>query len=315
MGIHMLLAVSGASAAELTYTDNLLAWYKADAGVFTTPTGTTPSGNGDPVGRWEDQSGSDYHLTRITESEKPLVDAGAGPRNSTALHFNGDDYLLLSTEGTEATTVNFPAGTELGTVFMVFRPTSPITSSSSEKMLLAVSGGAHINSLMLGLTTGLLTDEVITIRDVTWNPTSLAWQNQASGLTGGYSIPNVEYTFLSLTHAGDAFEIRSSLGGDDLTNGKSGAPGPDGWTDYNIHGSADPNPTSLMTLLVGGVVGGGIGRFDGYISEIIVYKTALIRSERELVEDYLYDKYVFGASPGGLIIFGRLEQSGVWECK
>jgi len=281
---------AGSVHSELTFTNNLLAWYKADIGMYTTPIGATPSGHGDPVGRWEDQSGNDYHLTRITESERPLVDTGAGPLSSSALHFNGNDYLLMCTEGTEASTLYFPSGTELGTVFMVFRPHSEITSLSVAQMLLAVSGVNVANSVVLGNTTGSLVNEVITVRDVAWTSTNEVWRNQASGMLGG-SIPNDEYTFLSLTHAGNTFEIRTRLGGDNVSNGKETLPGQDGWTDFNLHGSTDPVPANLMTLRVGGVVESAIGRFDGYISEIIVYGAALNATERAEVDSYLKRKY------------------------
>lgn len=48
-------------------------WLRADLGVYTTSGGSTPSGNGDPVGRWEDQSGAGNHVAQATAGNRPTL--------------------------------------------------------------------------------------------------------------------------------------------------------------------------------------------------------------------------------------------------
>lgn len=50
----------------------LVLWLKADAGRFTTAAGSTAaSADADPVGRWEDQSGSGLHVLQATDAARP----------------------------------------------------------------------------------------------------------------------------------------------------------------------------------------------------------------------------------------------------
>lgn len=47
-------------------------WLRADAGVYQDSAGTTPAAaDGDPVGRWADQSGNGKHATQGTAAKRP----------------------------------------------------------------------------------------------------------------------------------------------------------------------------------------------------------------------------------------------------
>ena len=55
---------------------NLVAWYKADAGVFQDTAGTTPAANGIKVGLWQDQSGAGNHILQATVGHQPTYATG-----------------------------------------------------------------------------------------------------------------------------------------------------------------------------------------------------------------------------------------------
>lgn len=52
----------------------LAAWYRSDRGLWQDTAGTIPAvADGDPVGRWDDQSGNGRHLTQATAGLRPLL--------------------------------------------------------------------------------------------------------------------------------------------------------------------------------------------------------------------------------------------------
>ena len=54
----------GPAAPDAIYGSDLIAWYKAWTGVYTTVGGSTlVSADGDTAAQWDDQSGNGYHLT------------------------------------------------------------------------------------------------------------------------------------------------------------------------------------------------------------------------------------------------------------
>lgn len=56
-------AAPGPDGPDVIFGSDLVAWYRAWTGVYTTPGGSTlVSADGDVAGRWEDQSGNGYHL-------------------------------------------------------------------------------------------------------------------------------------------------------------------------------------------------------------------------------------------------------------
>ena len=287
--LGVVWVMAGSSGASPGVSEGLLAWYKADEGVYATWNGDTVSGDGDPVGRWEDLSGNGWHQRRSTDAERPTLRQSGSPSGKPELHFDGDDYLLLSTGGSGPSSVYFPAGTRIDTVFVVFRLDESVTPSSTARLLFATSGLTLINSVMFGETTSLFTDEIMTVRDVGWDSwKGGSWRNMASGVTGGNFLAD-DYHFLCITHTGSSFDIRTRLGGDNLTNVNSGSP--DGWSDFNGHSDTNAVPEYLTTFRIGGVIEGTIGRFKGHISEIILYETALDSEARGLVEAYLKEKY------------------------
>lgn len=90
MNAKLLLYILGRGNPELPISQNLAAWYKAEAGI-TTVTG---------VSQWNDQSGNARHLAQATTTKQPAYSLAAGPNGLPALTFDGtDDFLAVATFG------------------------------------------------------------------------------------------------------------------------------------------------------------------------------------------------------------------------
>lgn len=72
----------------------LKGWFKADAGTFQDTAMTTPAvADADPVGGWQDQSGTGNHLTQATGTKRPTLRL-AIQNGRSAIKFDGvDDWL------------------------------------------------------------------------------------------------------------------------------------------------------------------------------------------------------------------------------
>lgn len=82
-------SITGAyNTPVLTYTTNLNAWYKYDAGVLNNS--DAAAALNDTVKTWQDQSGNNYHLSQATDTNRPLF-------KTSHLEFDGIDNLLLRT--------------------------------------------------------------------------------------------------------------------------------------------------------------------------------------------------------------------------
>lgn len=74
-------------------------WWDATRGLFTTAAGSTPANaDGDPVGRWEDQSGNGRNLTQVTVSapdRRPILKLDIYNHRPT-IRFDGIDDAIIS---------------------------------------------------------------------------------------------------------------------------------------------------------------------------------------------------------------------------
>lgn len=79
----------------------VLAWFKADVGVFEDTGGTDAAEDNDGVARWNDQSGAGRHLTQSTGGNRPLFKATGWNGAVPAIDF-GDasalKFLINSTD-------------------------------------------------------------------------------------------------------------------------------------------------------------------------------------------------------------------------
>lgn len=89
------LFVSGAPWTPASLGGALIAWYKADAGVYK-DAGVTLCANGDTVEQWNDQSGNGFHLSQV-----PL--SGDRPTFNTA-SFNSNKGITFAASTSEALT-------------------------------------------------------------------------------------------------------------------------------------------------------------------------------------------------------------------
>lgn len=62
--------IAGGAWTPASLGSALIAWYKADSGVYS-DAGTTLALNGLPVQQWNDQSGNGYHIKQSTLSNRP----------------------------------------------------------------------------------------------------------------------------------------------------------------------------------------------------------------------------------------------------
>jgi len=95
-----LLVTLFRDSAQLAFLPSHLAklqlWLSADVGVFQESTFVTPSGNGDVVGGWRDQSVNGNDATQATTANKPLLETNA-INGLPLVSFDGtDDFFDLA---------------------------------------------------------------------------------------------------------------------------------------------------------------------------------------------------------------------------
>jgi hypothetical protein len=92
------IRIGGISISRFNPTsiNGLQLWLDATTGLFDATSGGSPvTTDGDTVARWEDQSGSGYHVTQATLANRPVLKTGI--RNSkNAIRFDGSDDTLVS---------------------------------------------------------------------------------------------------------------------------------------------------------------------------------------------------------------------------
>jgi hypothetical protein len=86
----------GAQAFSPSSIAGLQLWLDATTGLFdATSGGSVVTTDGSAVARWEDQSGSGYHVTQATLANRPVLKTGI--RNSkNAIRFDGSNDALVS---------------------------------------------------------------------------------------------------------------------------------------------------------------------------------------------------------------------------
>jgi hypothetical protein len=86
----------GAAAFAPTDIAGLLSWLKADAGTLQTSGGSTAVADGDPVGEWQDQSGSGNHFAQATGAARPTLKLAIQNGRSVARLDGTDDSMTLT---------------------------------------------------------------------------------------------------------------------------------------------------------------------------------------------------------------------------
>lgn len=107
-------------------TGNLTLWLDSRLGLYTTSAGSTPAtADGDPVGKWEDQSGAARNFTIGVAGQRPTLQL-AEINNLPALEWDGTDDRLNS-----AAALSAFINTAAYTVYIVAKPTTISTNSAT----------------------------------------------------------------------------------------------------------------------------------------------------------------------------------------
>lgn len=122
-------------------TADLVAHYRADAGLFTTAGGTTPAtADGDPVGRWEDQSGNGHHAVQATDANRPTLEAASPFLGRPALLFSAAAGSRLA----NATFDGVVEGVTEGTWVIAYTSTNGVSylvEPTNDQFCVTVQGG------------------------------------------------------------------------------------------------------------------------------------------------------------------------------
>lgn len=215
--------------------------------------------DGGEISTWHDhnkQSLNKINATQGTSANKPLYIADA-INGLPSLDFDGtSEYLAM----------NDNLCTETFTVFAVFQTSTSVGYANNFQ-------GGHI--LYADKANG--NDDVI--------PLSLTLGSKVSTFNGG---PDSWLILSSVAVADDFPHIATAYRDMSTGSRKVWLDGANSVSDTN--GSAGTNLTANMNMLIGGK-GTGIGYYDGYLSEIIIFDRHLLTSERKKIEKYLSKKW------------------------
>jgi len=285
VGLVSVLAIAGtAQVAQAALippaTASMLAWYKADAGL-------TLKGSATVTG-WADQSGNGYNLTSaggLADANPKLVNVNFGPYASgtmPTIDFSPSSYKLVSAALT---------GQTVGTVLVMLKPSTTVTSTTATQTLLSFSSNSATNkAVAIGSFTSDLTNEYLTVRSGLSTTVS-----GAVGTSGSVPFGN--------TILASRFNSSTSH-----------------WNIYLGTGTAlnqvDNGYGSAQTLISPEVIGVGYNwgpNWKGQVAEILIYKTALSDTDLAAAQTYLSTKYGYTPEPatmamlalGGLALLRR----------
>jgi len=262
--LAVLCTAQAATAVELSVTDNMVLWLKADAGL------TVQNGR---VTAWADQSGQGHHAT-ATSSGPRLWENGAPDSGLDLLDFSNLDSVLRVADHADLN-----PGTGGYTVFVAG---SPGWDSVSRAMLGKADGTSSRNP---GYWVWASVGGGGTNVRVTGGPEPDPDPNPEPRRGSQTIAPTTDLQVLtmSLTGTGEGTQpgyvtgYRDGVGG--WTNGGNGP------TDNQY--SLDVSPTS--DLYIGGY--GSAYPHRGTIGEILIYDTELTPADRSAVENYLMSRW------------------------
>ncbi|MCD6066679.1 MAG: hypothetical protein K0S33_1505 [Bacteroidetes bacterium] len=236
-----------------TSTNNVL-WLKADAGTSTTTDGSA-------ISSWNDQSGNSIHVSQSTSAQQPTYKATL-MNGMPAVEFDN------STTAGQNDLFTAPDNTLLDN-------TAGYTAFSVVRMK-GLSGNAQC---IFSKRTTIDTDEAFMLFFYTGNNLYL----DVDGLADRFNTSN---TYTTNTNYLVGFNYDGSLASaqrSKITEGDSVR---------RISGEASVTVGDKPSPLVIGATHSGDNRpFNGYISELILYRTALNQAQRTIVYNYLSAKY------------------------
>jgi hypothetical protein len=248
-------SASGVEVADVPLTvSGLSLWLRSDVGVLDGS--GSPSGDGDPVATWEDQSTNGYDVAQSTPGNRPTLVFGV-KNGKPSIRFDSSnvEHLIGNMPNIEAlqegtvfiVSDTFIGGTKLG-VYHDSSNNRQISWSSTKNSMIAVnsSGSIEYVSLEGGGTLGFLYSAVFQVG----SPPSVYFDGVLQSISVASGTAN------------DTFFADVVLPGDDIAVGVK---------------SDGPSSTS--------------GPFNGDIFEIMIYNSPLSNADREAIEEYLVYKY------------------------
>ena len=234
----------------------------ADANtLFSNTAGTTPSTVGGSVAFWKDKSVLANNATQATAGNQPTR-ASTGGINCVATSQTAGMFLNL------ATPANLPSGTANATYFTV--TTFKYNADTGGGPRAIFSHGTNADSQA---------------RIIADRQTSTLFFS----CTGGSSVPGANVTASNSTQSRHILSCTlNNLIGSIFYNGTPG-------NNTNVDQQTPSVPLNTVNSLasVGNTIigGSGYGVYDGNISEILVFNTALSNSDRQTIEGYLAWKW------------------------
>lgn len=234
-------------------TNNAL-WLKANAGTSTTTSGSA-------VSSWNDQSGNANHVSQTTAAQQPLfqnsiingMPAIQFDNNSTA---GQNDYL----SGADASNLDNTAGF---TIFSVVRPSG--TGNARSIVAKRTNVGVNQAYMFFFFTSDYLYADVAS-NDNRFDTNPVSYAANSNYLMdlhydGSLAAASRCKIYVAQTLVKTATETNSSL------------------------------PDYASPLVIGSTHVGDNRAFNGYISEVIIYREALNSTKRIIVDNYLSSKY------------------------
>ena len=231
-------------------------WLDATKGLFDATSGGSPvTTDGATVARWEDQSGSGYHVTQSTSANRPVLKTGI--RNSkNAIRFDGSNDGLVSANIAENNlsamtcfVVSYVAGFGGGNFGRYFARGSDVrawflTAEQTNQRLFAIGASTFHDTANGSISTG------------SWFLNSAKWDGGTNIATNMSQRINKANSTRGLTGTGATSSVAN--------------------TTYQIG-----NRTDLAR------------GFNGDIAELIIYNQALTTEQIDNVEGYLAAKWGF----------------------
>jgi hypothetical protein len=208
---------------------------------------------GSKVSAWGDQSGQGYNASQSNSTNQPSL-VTSGINGLPAVMFDGTSSFMQFPTGFN----NFAQGLS---IFLVVKPSA--TTALSQILNL---GSGSSNDYNLGI-------EINSSSEAEY----FVYTGAGSGMTGVSYGSNIGTSaqLIEVIHTGTSATI--------LTNGANPV--------TNASMNSIPEPTAGRTNSYLGQASGGGNYFNGEISEVIIYQTALSTAQRQSVENYLINKF------------------------
>lgn len=249
------LAAAGNGPGGVGVTDGsstLELWLRADRGVFSDSGCTTPTGDGNSVGCWQDQSGNGAHAKQQGAIGVPTFDSSPTPllNGNPVLNFTGSQLL----ESPSVTLSDL-------SVFVVF-------NASNDGMVYE-----HNNRGVESFGSNLFTGQSCAIT-VNRNGTETNKSGNSTSWGAG-NISRIVTQAYNGTHLGHTLSINNS---------------PQGLGDCNSNGDPLSDPL-LRGVYIGARANLTCCGLNGNIAEMIFFSENLPDVQKILVENYLSSKY------------------------